>query len=141
MAYKKALAAKIKGIFGLSQVVFGVPTGTKTQNCAWVLPNPTTESISGDRRTCFVTGEIIIINPLDVMPVGRLYEKYALSKDRHQGVFRITSRITEGFEHGANQLTAHKFDFIFEITEQYNPPKKMKGLRWIYKIIGKEKNV
>lgn len=141
MAYKKALTDKIKGTFGLSQVVFGLPTGTKTQNCAWVMPNPATESIAGDRRTFFVTGEIIIINPIGVMPVGRLYEKYALSKDKSPGIFRITSRITEGFEHGANQLTAHKFDFLFEITEQYNPPKKMKGLRWIYKKIIGNKNV
>lgn len=138
--YKKPLTTKIKGIFGVSRVIFGPPTGTKTQNCFWVIPNPVTESIIGDQRTFFVTGEIVIINPLDSMPVGRLYEKYQLSKDKNPGTFYITSRITEGFDHGANQLTAHKFDFMFEITEQYNPPKALKGLRWIYKIIG-NKNV
>ncbi len=139
--YKKALTKKIKGIFGFTQVIYGTPVGTKTQNCAWVIPDSPTESIIGDKRTFFVTGEIVVINPMESMPVGRLYEKYQLSKDKSPGVFRITSRISEGFDRGANQLTAHKFDFMFEITEQYNPPKKLKGLRWIYNIIGKKKNV
>ncbi len=138
MAYKKALEDKICSVFNLKKVVWGIPVGAKTQNCAWIIPEPVTESTVGDQRTFFVSGEIMIINPLGKMPLGRLYEKYQLARKKTPGTFVITTKIQEGFDHGDNQLTAQKFGFVFEFTEQYNPPKKMKGIQWIYNIIGKQ---
>ena len=138
--YKKALREKLEEIFKFQQCEFGMPIESKTQNCAWIMPEPANLSFSGDKRTCFVSGEIVVVNPPERMPLGRLYEKYQLAKESKPGTFRITTAITEGFDYGATQLTAQKFGFIFEYSEQYNPPKPLSGLRWLWNHITQGNN-